>query len=61
MCFAFYSVIKALPRSEFEERIEAKKRELLATFDAFKRSPAETVRQSAEHPPATTSKRRSDC
>ena len=41
--------IKALPRSEYEERIEGKKQELVARFDALRRSPAETVRQSAEH------------
>ena len=41
--------IKALPPADYEERIEAKKQELVGRFDALRRSPAETVRQSAEH------------
>jgi hypothetical protein len=41
--------IKALPPSEYEARIDAKKQELIGRFDALRRSPTETVRQSAEH------------
>jgi hypothetical protein len=40
--------INALPASEYEERIDAKKDELVGRFDALKRSPAQTIRESAD-------------
>ena len=41
--------IKDLPPSEYEAMIDGKKQELIGRFDALRRSPAESVRQSAEH------------